>query len=117
MAPELTMPPWEGVTVQVTPVLDVPVKVAVSDWVCDGCNVAVAGVTEIPTGGARTTLALAEMAGLATLAAFTVIDCPAGIDEGAVYNPLAEIVPTAGVNDQVTAELAMPVTLALKVWV
>src|SRR6266576_1980087 len=33
--------------------------------------------------------------------------------EGAVYNPVAEMVPTARLNDQVTAVLALPVTVAV----
>jgi hypothetical protein len=63
--------PSDGFTVQVTPVLDAPVTVAVSDWVCDGSKVAVADVKETETGDTRTTLAVPTMAGFATLAAVT----------------------------------------------
>jgi hypothetical protein len=68
---ELTNPPIVGFIVHVTPVLDVPVTVAVSDWVCAGSNVAVAGVSETETGDPSTTVAVPKMAGFATLVAFT----------------------------------------------
>jgi hypothetical protein len=64
--------------------LDVPLTVLVSNSGCDGSKVAVAGVREIETGGSSTTLALPEMAGFATLAAFTAIVCAAETVEGAV---------------------------------
>ena len=82
--PAAVMLPTTGLIDQVTAVLPVPLTAAVNVWFCDGSSVAVAGVTETETGGKRTTLALPEMAGFATLAAFTTMVCVAEIDEGAV---------------------------------
>ena len=36
---------------------------------------------------------------------------------GAVYTPVAEIVPTFGLNDQATTELEVPPTVAVNRWV
>ena len=60
--------------------------------------------------------ALADLAGVATLVAVTVIVCGAEIFDGAVYNPAEEIVPTAGLTDQVTVVLLVPLTWAVNVW-
>ena len=48
----------------------------------------------------------------ATLVAITVTACALEMLEGAVYNPADEIVPTAGLNDHVTAVFVVPVTVA-----
>jgi hypothetical protein len=83
----------------------------------DGCNVTVAGATETETGDRRTTEAAPEIAGFVTLVAFTSMIWQVGIELGAVYNPLDEIVPTAGKSDQVTPESVPPLMAALKFWV
>src|SRR3954453_5292908 len=49
----------------------------------------------------------------ATLVAFTVTVCALATAAGAVYNPVAEIVPTAGVTDHATAVLAVFITVAV----
>jgi hypothetical protein len=73
VVPELAKLPRDGFTVQVTPVVDVPVTVAVSDWVCEGSSVAVSVVSETETGDTRAIVAEPKMAGFATLAAVTTI--------------------------------------------
>jgi hypothetical protein len=54
----------------------------------------------------------------ATLVAVTVTVCCELILEGAVYNPVDEIVPTLGLMDHVTAVLLVSVTVAVNclVW-
>jgi hypothetical protein len=84
VVPELTKLPSDGFTVQVTPKMDVPVTVAVSDCVWEGSRVTVAGVREAETGDTRTIEAVPTTAGLATLAAVTTTVCPVGMDAGAV---------------------------------
>jgi hypothetical protein len=49
----------------------------------------------------------------ATLVAFTVTVWELVIEPGAVYRPVLEIVPTAGLSDQVTAMFVVPVTVAV----
>jgi hypothetical protein len=63
--------PTDGVTLHVTPALDVPFTEAVSDWVWEGSKVAVAGINETETGATRTTAAVPTTVGFATLAAVT----------------------------------------------
>jgi hypothetical protein len=53
VVPELAKLPSDGFTVQVTPVLDAPVTVAVSDCDWEGSKVAVADVRETETGDPR----------------------------------------------------------------
>jgi hypothetical protein len=62
----------------------------------------------------RVTVAVAVLVGSATLDAVTVTVCWLGMVAGAVYTPFT-MVPTAGLSDQVTAVLLVPVTEALKV--
>ena len=64
-------------------------------------------------GGVSVTLADAVFVASAEDFAVTVTTCPVVIDEGAVYRPPADIVPTAGLRDQVTAVLELPVTVAV----
>jgi hypothetical protein len=64
--------------------------------------------------GVRVTVAVAVLVGSATLAAVMVTVCWLEIVAGAVYTPFA-MVPAAGLSDQVTALLPVPVTEALKV--
>ena len=59
-------------------------------------------ITAVPQGFGR--------AGVTTLHALTVTICAAGIDGGAVYSPVALIVPTLGLRLQVTLPLGVPVT-------
>ena len=66
------------------------------------------------TGGVcRETTPLADLVGSATLWAVTVTVCDVRIFDGAVYRPAAEIVPTEGLIDQVTAVLLVPKTVAV----
>ena len=58
-------------------------------------------------------VALAVVAGVATLWAVTVTVCDEGILDGAVYRPAEEIVPTDELIDQVTAVLLAPETVAV----
>ena len=53
--------------------------------------------------GVSTTIPLADLLASATLVAITARFCEVDITAGAVYRPADEIVPTAGLNDQVTA--------------
>ena len=62
----------------------------------------------------RVTVAVAVLVGSATLDAVTVTVCLLEIVAGAVYAPFT-MVPAAGLSDQVTAVLLVPVTDALKV--
>ena len=68
----LTKPPKAGFSDHVTPVLLVPLTVAVNVWFCDGCKETEDGVSETVTGGVSATVALADLVGSATLVAFTV---------------------------------------------
>src|SRR6202167_4837040 len=62
----------------------------------------------------RVTVAVAVLVGSATLDAVTVTVSLLEIVAGAVYTPFT-MVPAAGLSDQVTAVLLVPVTDALKV--
>jgi len=61
--------------------------------------------------------AVSVVPGLATLAAVAVMVVCVASEEGAVYRPVDEIVPIAGLRDQVTAVLELPVTVAVSCWV
>ena len=56
--------------------------------------------------------------GAAELVAVTVTVCCVAIEAGAVYRPVAETVPTAGLTVHVTAVFELPVTVAVSccVW-
>jgi hypothetical protein len=103
----LTVPP---VADQVTAVLALPVTVAVNCCVAFVRIEAVVGLIATATTGAAVTVtvALADLVGSATLVAVTTNDPAAA---GAVYKPAALTVPL--VADQVTAVLALPVTVAV----
>jgi hypothetical protein len=62
-------------------------------------------------------VAPAETVGLATLVAVTVTVWVLGIEAGALYRPVALMLPTTGLIDQVTEVLPVLVTVAEKVWV
>jgi hypothetical protein len=55
----------------------------------------------------KVTEACAYFVGSATEVARTVIDCDEVTNEGAVYSPVFEMLPTAGVMDQVTPVLVV----------
>ena len=59
------------------------------------------------------TLAVAFLLVSATLVAVTVTVCGLPSVAGAVYRPLLEIVPTAGLTDHVTAAFVAPATVAV----
>src|SRR5438270_10710338 len=86
-------------TNQLTPRFELPVTVATKDWLLPNWTVVALGATTTVTigrGAMSVTVACANEAGLATEIACTVTVLEAGITAGAVYNPLASIVPTAG---------------------
>jgi hypothetical protein len=58
--------------------------------------------------------AVAVFDGLATLVAVTVTVWELEIEAGAVYRPVAVMLPTSGLSDQVTAVLPVLVTVAEK---
>src|SRR5664279_5257065 len=58
-------------------------------------------------------VALADLVRSATLCAIAITVCGVRILDGAVYRPAEEIVPTAGLIDQVTAVLLVPKTVAV----
>src|SRR5450759_3428326 len=105
--------PTNGLIDHVTAVLLLPVTLAVYCCVWPALNVALAGLTETLTGGTSVMLALALLVVSAALVAFTVTLCSAVTEFGAAYNPLVEIVPTAGFTDQVTPLLDEPLTVAV----
>ena len=104
-----------------------PVKLHVTVWfatpptdatnccVCPAVMDAVVGVI-VTTTADRFTVAVADLLASATEVAVTVTATGAPIDAGAVYNPLASIVP-APVTNHVTAVLAAFVTAAVNCWV
>jgi hypothetical protein len=101
----------------VTPVLLVPLTVAVNVWFCDGSKDTEDGVSETVTGGVSVTAAVADLVGSATLVAFTATVWEMVIEAGAVYRPAAVMLPSSGLNDHVTAVLVLFVTVAEKLWV
>jgi hypothetical protein len=62
-------------------------------------------------------VAEADLPGSAALVAVTVTVCCEVIEAGAVYNPPLEILPVAGLSDQETTVLLLPVTVAVNCWV
>ena len=69
---------------QVTPVLLVPLTVAVNVWFCEGSKDTEDGVSETVSGGVSFTVAIADLAGSATLVAVTVTLWELAIEAGAV---------------------------------
>jgi hypothetical protein len=83
----LTTPPTpDGLLLHVTAVFIVPVTVAVNDAIRPGRSVALGGLrlTATAPAGCRLTVAVAVLAGAATVVANTVADCPAKTLAGAV---------------------------------
>ena len=120
--PTVALPPFTPSTDQVTPVLLVPVTVAVNCCVPLMATIAVAGENvTVMTGGTITgltvTAALALLVGSAFDTAVTVT-CRTAAGLGAVYSPLLEIVPTCEFPPATvftchcTAVLVVPVTVA-----
>ena len=75
------------------------------------------GVSATLTGGASDTLELADFVGSATLVAVTFTVCPLVMESGEVYKPAAEMLPMAGLSDQVTAGFEALATVAVNIWV
>jgi hypothetical protein len=94
-------------------VLLVPVTAAVKVAEAPTPSEAEAGPTVTPTG-VKDTVALALLVGSAMLVAVIVSVCALLIVFGAVKTPFT-MVPTAGLRDQVTAVLLVPVTEVVKV--
>ena len=65
------------------------------------------------TTGARVTTEEAIADEFAEDTAVMVTVCVAPMVDGAVYNPLEEIVPTRGLRDQVTLVFVVPVTIGV----
>jgi hypothetical protein len=63
------------------------------------------------------TVALPDLVASATPVAVTVTAWELVMLAGAVYSPVAEMLPTLGLIDQVTAVLVVPVTVAVNCWV
>jgi hypothetical protein len=71
---------------------------------------------EIVTGGTSVTVALVDFVRSAALVAVTVTDCALVIEDGAVYRPEMEIVPTTGFRPHVTPVFEVPVTDVVNCW-
>jgi hypothetical protein len=65
----------------------------------------------------RLTVAPPDLVVSATLVAVTVTAWELVMLAGAVYSPVAEMLPTLGLIDQVTAVFVVPVTVAVNCWV
>ena len=102
--PEM-LPSLVGLSDHEMPVLPVPVTVALSCCVCEGPNVALDGDTLTLTlvEATRFTVAVSNL--FISLIAVTVIVCPLGTEAGAVYRPVEEMLPTAGLIDHVYTPL------------
>jgi hypothetical protein len=109
--------PIEGLSVHVTEVLVEPVTLAVNCRVCELDKVAEVGLTPTATGGTRLIIALADLVESAALVAVMVTLWAVLMLAGAVYRPLPDNVPTAGLKLQVAAVLVLPVTLAVNCFV
>ena len=114
------VPPKAHVICQVTAVFEVPVTAAVN---CTFVNVKIEGkLGKITTSGPIVALALPVSAGLAAAIAVMVTPAGLGIVAGAVYEPIAEIVPVVEFPPatpftcQVTLAFTLPTTEAWKVW-
>jgi hypothetical protein len=109
-------------TLQVTPVFDVPVIVAMNCWVPLTATIVVEGATETATwpNGVIVTSELADLVGSAALVAVTVTVVGVVTDAGAVKTPLVPMFPTVEFPPGTPATLhrtlvfVVPVTIALK---
>src|SRR5205085_1997519 len=111
-SPLASIVPGPAITAQVTDVLLVPVTEAANCCVSPAVRFAVFGLTVTAIVGLRFTVAVSDLLVSATLVALTVAVCVVGIEAGAVYRPLALIVPGPAMTAQVTAVLLVPVTVA-----
>jgi hypothetical protein len=107
----------EGLSVHVTEAFVEPATLAVNCWVCELNKVAETGLMLTTVAGTRVMIALADLVESAELVAVIVTLWVALMLDGAVYKPLADTVPTAGFNVQVTAVFVLPVTLVVNCWV
>ena len=115
-SPLVEMLPTDGLIDQVAAVFVDPVTVAVNCCVLPACSVAVDGLIEIVTTGCTVTAAVAVFVLSAELVAVTVTVCCEVAEAGAAYSPLLEIVPTAGLTDQLAVVLVEPETVAVNCW-
>jgi hypothetical protein len=110
--------PTGGLKDQVTALFEFPLTVAVKVALWPPWSDALPGDNPMLTAevgvAVRVTVAVAVLVGLATLDAVIVTVCRLEIVAGAVYTPFT-MVPAAGLSDQVTVVLLVPVTEALKV--
>ena len=65
------------------------------------------------SGATNAIVAWADLVPSATLVAVTTIELDPEIFAGAVYRPVVEIVPTAGLSDHATAVFVVPETVAV----
>src|SRR5882672_7710979 len=93
MVPTVGFPPTTPFTCQVTAVFPLFATVAVNCCVNPACTLGVFGLSETLIGKTTVTVAVSDFVVSATEIAFTVV-APAGTVAGAVYRPLALIVPT-----------------------
>jgi hypothetical protein len=106
------MLPTCGLNDHVTAVFPVPTTADVNVALWPSFNVTLAGDKLRPTG-VSVTVAVALFVESTTLVAVTVTVCWLLMEAGAVYIPFA-MLPTAGLRDQVTPALLVPVTAAEK---
>jgi hypothetical protein len=119
-------PPVTLLTCQVTLVFVVPVTVAPNCLVWPPDSETAVGLMVVLTETAAVAMlmvALAVFVVSAALMAVTVTEPPVGADDGAVYKPAVEIVPTVELPPvtpftcQLAAVLVEPDTVALNCWV
>jgi hypothetical protein len=96
-----------------TAVLTVPVTLAVNCWLCKLERLTQAGLIATDIDGPRLIVALADLVESELRVAVTVRVCGLVILLGAVYRPLVEREPTAGLIVHVTGAFVVPVTLAV----
>ena len=111
--PLLDMVPTSGgLSDQITAVLLSPVTIAVNCCVRPAVSVAVGGET-VTLMDESVIVALLDLVESAWLVAVTMTCRALVILLGAQYNPLLEMVPIAGLSDQITPVLPLPVTGAV----
>ena len=107
------LPRPAGLIDQVTAVL---LKAAPAEncCVCEVASVTTCGLIQTVPGGVTPITALADFVASAALVAVTVRTCVELTEVGAVYSPVASMLPTpAGVADHVTDVLLLNVTVAV----
>src|SRR5579864_8710335 len=107
-------------TCQVTALFEEPLTLALNCCVPKSATVATLGDTVTvtdPDAAVTVTVAVADFALLASEVAVTVTCAGFGTNAGAVYSPLAEIVPSAApATLHVTAVFVVPETVAVNCW-